>query len=83
MLFSETKGMLGTTGLWRITAGPFANCFGAPCLINGDTVTCTCPVDNSTYIAPEPPCVLSGQIWSATSTSSFPDIESSIGLVNV
>ncbi len=59
-------------------SGPFANCFGAPCVVNGNSVTCTCPVVTSTYIAPETNCTLSNKIWSATSVSSFPDIEAAM-----
>lgn len=59
-------------------SGPFANCFGAPCIVSGNTVTCACPVVTSTYIAPESNCTLTNKIWSATSTASFPDIESSM-----
>lgn len=56
-------------------SGPFANCFGATCVVNGSAVTCTCPVSITTYIAPQSNCVLAGKIWSATSTTSFPAIE--------
>ena len=60
-------------------SGPFANCFGATCTVSGSTVTCTCPVDTDTYIAPESNCTLgSNKIWSATSVSSFPSIDGSM-----
>lgn len=60
-------------------SGPFANCFGATCSVNGSNVTCTCPVSISTFIAPQNNCNLSSnKIWSATSTSSFPSIEGSM-----
>lgn len=57
-------------------SGPFANCFGATCSVTSpSTATCTCPVQTSTYIAPESNCTLVGKIWSATSVASFPAID--------
>lgn len=58
------------------SSGPFANCFGASCVVVGNTVTCNCPVSIGPYIAPTSQCNLGPHlIWSATSTSSFPAIE--------
>lgn len=57
-------------------SGPFANCFGATCVVSGSTATCTCPVSTDPYIAPFTNCSPGvNKIWSATSTSSFPSID--------
>jgi hypothetical protein len=74
---TSTYSMVNSSGETptNCSSGPFANCFGASCTVNGNSVTCTCPVATSTYIAPESNCTLTNKIWSATSVSSFPAIE--------
>jgi hypothetical protein len=60
-------------------SGAFANCFGATCIVNGSSVTCTCPVVVAPFIAVNSTCNLgSNLIWSATSTTSFSAIESTM-----
>lgn len=76
-IVTSTYSMVNSSGETptNCPSGPFANCFGASCVVSGSSVTCTCPVAISTYIAPETNCTLTNKIWSATSVSSFPAIE--------
>lgn len=75
---TSTYSMVNSTGETptNCPSGPFANCFGATCTVNGSSVICNCPVVISAFIAPQTNCNIgSNKIWSATSTSSFPPIE--------
>jgi hypothetical protein len=60
--------------LTNCSPGPYANCYGAKCLVNGNSVSCTCPVETGAFKTTLPPlasCDL-GQntIWSGASVNS-------------
>ncbi len=61
-------------------SGPWANCYGAPCIVTGDTtVTCSCPVVTSAFFAPqESDCTLTNKLLSASDETTGLPIDLSI-----
>lgn len=60
--------------LTNCSPGPYANCYGAKCLVNGNSVSCTCSVETGAFKTTLPPlasCNLgSNTIWSGASVNS-------------
>lgn len=85
---TSTFSEVNTNGLSPSTcsSGPFANCYGARCTVNGKTVTCICPVETAPFKVFFPSqdsnCNLGPNlIWSATSISSANGIEGTMNYI--